>query len=325
MNRQDAKSLVHYQETTGMEKIAVERSIWIAAPRQRVWQAVTEPEQIPQWLFPALPGALMKRDDSGKLSMSMGPMDADVAVLEDMNSPRQVTSRGLPDRLLATTYTLDEEKDGTRITVTMTGFEALPEDERRDRLNLSGAAWEQTLENLKAHVAGEALPYPYASVASLFGYWREVKEKVLVERSIWIHAPRERVWQAITDPAQVEQWFSPGTQWRGTGLKVGGRLSVYNAETDSDMYVQVIEAVDPLYQLVTRSEPEPGETPTTTTWNLREENNGTRLTLIYSGYELMPVETRNQQMEQNTFGFGMMMANLKAVIEGESLPFPGGF
>ena len=29
-----------------MEKLTIERSIWIAAPRERVWQAVTDPAQI---------------------------------------------------------------------------------------------------------------------------------------------------------------------------------------------------------------------------------------------------------------------------------------
>lgn len=32
-----------------METLAVERTIWINARRERVWQAVTESEQIRQW------------------------------------------------------------------------------------------------------------------------------------------------------------------------------------------------------------------------------------------------------------------------------------
>jgi hypothetical protein len=60
-------------------------------------------------------------------------------------------------------------------------------------------------------------------------------------------------------------------------------------------------------------------------WRLAEENGGTRLTLIYSGYELMPEATRQQRMEENTFGFGMMLENLQAYIEGKVLPYPQGF
>ena len=39
-----------------MEKMSIERSIWIDAPRERVWQAMTEPQQIAQWFLPAMPG-----------------------------------------------------------------------------------------------------------------------------------------------------------------------------------------------------------------------------------------------------------------------------
>src|SRR5262245_25152979 len=116
-----------------IEKLAVVRSIWIAAPRERVWEAVTEPEQVAQWFLPSSLGAQMKRDDTGKLYVCMGPMEVEVAVLEAADPPHRVTSRSMPDRLLATTYQFDQEKDGTRVTVTMTGFEALPEDARQER------------------------------------------------------------------------------------------------------------------------------------------------------------------------------------------------
>jgi uncharacterized protein YndB with AHSA1/START domain len=306
-----------------MEKQAVERTIWIAAPRQRIWEAITDPEKIPLWLLPALPGAVVKRDESDRLSVRIGEMEAGFAVFESLDPPRQVTSRSLPDALLATTYTLEDEKGGTRVTVTMTGFESLPEDARDDRVTLSGASWDQALANLKAHVGGADLPFPQAAVAPLFGYWRESTKKLAVERSIWIAAPRQRVWEAITDPEQVGQWFSPGTHWRGTGPKVGGTLSVYNPETNTDMYVQIIDVVDPPNRLVTHSAPP--DIPHVTTWTLVEENGGTRLTLTYTGFELEPDESRWINMEQNAFGFGMMLGNLKAHIDGVSLPYPQGF
>lgn len=309
-----------------MEQTTLERSIWIDAPRERVWQAVTEPEQIQQWFLPAALGATMQRDDQNRLSVSFGPMSARIALFEAIDPPRQFTTSALPDRLLATTYALEDDNGGTRLTVTMSGFEALPEDSRHDRLNLTGAGWEQALANLKAFVAGAEKPYPYAGVAALFGFVREPKEKIAVERSIWIKAPRERVWKAITDPDQITSWFSPGTQWRGTGLKVGGQISVYNPEMDKDMYIQVVEHLDPPRQLITRSVPEEaGEVPHITIWSLDEENGGTRLLLTYTGYELESADTRQQNMEQNAFGFGMMLENLKAVVEDQPLPFPGGF
>jgi uncharacterized protein YndB with AHSA1/START domain len=306
-------------------KLELERSTWIAAPRERVWQAITEPEQLEQWFLPPSLGARMTRDEDGTLSVGLGPMKANVAVLQDVEPPKQVTTFGLPDRLIAITYTLEEENDGTRVRVILRGGESLSGSAVEERLAPSGEAWEMALANLKAYVEGQELPYPYASQAAIYGYRRESKEKFSIERSIWIAAPRERVWRAITDPEQLEKWFSPGTKWEGTGLKVGGRLFVLNAETGAEMYGQVIETLEPPHLLITRSIPEQSEVVHVTTWQLEEENSGTRLTLTHSGYELERVEARAISMEQNAFGFGMMLENVAAYIEGKDLPYPQGF
>jgi uncharacterized protein YndB with AHSA1/START domain len=252
-------------------------------------------------------------------------MEAAVAVQEGAKSPYQVITRGLPDELVTSTFILEEVQGGTQVTVTMSGFESLPEDSRQDHLAPSGAAWEKALENLKAYLAGAELPFPEGYVAALFGYRRESKKIFGVERSIWIDASRERVWKAITDPEQIEQWFSPGTKWRTTETEAGTQLSVYDPESDSDMYIQIVELVEPPYRLITRTNPEPPEAIHTTTWSLEEENGGTRLLLTYTGYEQEPEETRHPNIEQNAFGFGMMLENLKANIEGANLPYPGGF
>jgi uncharacterized protein YndB with AHSA1/START domain len=133
------------------------------------------------------------------------------------------------------------------------------------------------------------------------------------------------VWQAITDPAEIQKWFSPGTEWRGTGLHVGATLSVVDPETGADTHMQVIDVVDPPVLIVTRTIGEPSEPSYVTDWKLAEEDGGTRLSLTYSGYETQPEEGRGDLMEQNAFGFGMMLTNLKAQVEGEALPFPFGF
>jgi len=50
-----------------MEQLKVERSIWIDAPRERVWQAITDPANLAQRLLPPALGADMKRDANGNL------------------------------------------------------------------------------------------------------------------------------------------------------------------------------------------------------------------------------------------------------------------
>ena len=307
-----------------MEQPKVERSIWIDAPREKVWQAITDPAELAQWLLPPMLGADMKRDADDILFVSMGGMEIPVATLEEIDAPRQVRICGLPDRLIATIYRLEEEKDGTRVTVTMSGFERLPADARQDRLATSGAAWEKALANLKAYLTGTSLPFPEGYVAALFGYRRESEKSFAVERSIWIAAPRERVWSAITDPAQLEMWFSPGTSWKLTTLDVGGKMFIPDPETGVETNVQVIQLVDWPRRFVTHSLAAPGSAEATA-YLLQEENNGTRLTITNSGYELLPEDARWSTMEQNAFGFGMMLENLRAYVENQDLPTPGGF
>jgi uncharacterized protein YndB with AHSA1/START domain len=309
-----------------MTPIAVERTIWIDAPCEKVWQAISDPSQIIQWFLPNLPGAQMTRTSESKIAVQLGPMSVDFMVVEKVVELEQFTFRTLPDRIITTTYMLEDENDGTRVSVKASGFEALSDNVQEERLKLSGANWEKVLKNLNAFVMAEALPNPQAFVGPLFGYWRETKTTLAAERSIWINCPPERVWKAITDPKQLQMWFSPTTQWKLSALELGGRLYVQDAETGTEKYVEIIEVLDPPYRLATRHVPEgPSTVVKGKTYTLKEENGGTRLTVTLSGYEQEPEESRWNDMEQNTFGFGMMLQNTKAYLEGQELPFPFGF
>ena len=75
-----------------MEQIKVERSIWINASRERVWQAITDPADLAQWLLPPALGAEMKRDANDTIFVSMGGMEIPMAILEEVEQPRHVRS-----------------------------------------------------------------------------------------------------------------------------------------------------------------------------------------------------------------------------------------
>ncbi len=311
-----------------MQNLLVEHRIQIKASRERVWEALTNPEQLIQWFTPSLGmmGAAMKRDDSDKLSIHFGEMGTDFAQLRLSEAQHQVSINGLPDNLLTATYKLDSQGDATDVTVTLNGLEALPENAREDRLDLSRDAWGKALANLKAYIEGTDLPNPMALTSPLFGYWREMGNQLALERSIWTAAAPEQVWQAIVDPAQIQAWFSPNTVWNLSAEGVGGKIYVKNEETGGEMYVEVIETFDIPNELTTQAIPEAPDTVVKTkTYTLREENRGTRLTLTLAGYEQEAEETRWAHMEQDTSGFGMMLQNTKAHLEGKDLPFPWGF
>lgn len=302
------------------------RSLVIDAPPADVWRALTEPAQLVKWFVPNLPGAEMALDEAGRLTVHMGPMTMDLATLRVLEPECRATLRALPDELLTITYTLAAAGAGTELTVALTGLEALPAAARTDRLGLVEAAWDKALHNLAAHLAGGDLPFPQAYVGPLLGLWREPEQQIAIERSIWIKAPRARVWQALTDPQQFQQWFSPTTPWVLTQLAVGGRLYVSDPETKAELYTSIIEVLDPPVQFVLRHPNDtPGAGDKRTNYTLTEENGGTRLTLLYLGYELDEADARWAAMEQSTFGFGLMLQNIQALLEGRPLPMPGGF
>ena len=151
-----------------MEKVAVERSIWVAAQPERAWQAVTEPEHLDRWYatyyrweIPALQvGAPVKF--YGKDADTQA--DIQLATIEVIDPPHQFTlrwqsSQEYPAVSLVTSFLLAEEKGGTRVTIHESGYENVPEDERQQWLDNTGHGYSMSMENLKAHLEGRPIPH----------------------------------------------------------------------------------------------------------------------------------------------------------------------
>jgi uncharacterized protein YndB with AHSA1/START domain len=138
-------------------------------------------------------------------------------------------------------------------------------------------------------------------------------DKLTVERSIWINASRERVWSAITDPEQLGIWFAPGAKWEIPNLKIGGTVKFYNTETD--IAVHIIEVLNPPREFSLSWEEE--GRGMRTTFLLEEEKNGTRVTIVESGFELLREEIRQKRFNETTKGYGMSLQNLKAHVEAQ--------
>jgi uncharacterized protein YndB with AHSA1/START domain len=138
-----------------MEPFKVERSIWINAPRERVWRAVTETEEIKQW---------WGNDDWEITALEVGatvkfgdPDDLLLATVAVVDRPREFSIQWPPQPqyhsiAMVTTYRLEEENGGTRVTVTETGFEALPDDIRQKRFDSTAQGYETVLADLKVYV-----------------------------------------------------------------------------------------------------------------------------------------------------------------------------
>jgi uncharacterized protein YndB with AHSA1/START domain len=137
------------------EAFSVRRTIRIAAPVEKVWAAITEPEHISRWFGRAqFDGA-----DAGARGTLTWPGEKPTPVrIEAIDAPREVSYRwgsddasgDVPDDLdehsTVFTFTLIEVPGGTELTVVETGFETTSDPAANLESHRSG--WNDELDKL---------------------------------------------------------------------------------------------------------------------------------------------------------------------------------
>lgn len=144
-------------------------------------------------------------------------------------------------------------------------------------------------------------------------------EDLVVECSIWIAAPPERVWQAVTEPEQLAQWYAPGSPWEIPQLTADATVKFHN--TPTEILLATIETADPPQHFSLRWEPEEDGTVLTTSFILTAENDGTRVTIRETGFETLAADIRRSRIEQTAAGYGLSLENLKVYLIGEAVPY----
>jgi uncharacterized protein YndB with AHSA1/START domain len=146
------------------DTFSVRRTIRIAAPIEKVWTAVTEPEHISKWFgLTVLVGT--GAGASGTISFpDYGTVPLRV---EAMDAPRMVSYRWgnddaadqLPDAVdtdqsTVFTFTLEAVPDGTELTVVETGFDRTSDPAANLASHAEG--WVSELDKLVALLEGDA-------------------------------------------------------------------------------------------------------------------------------------------------------------------------
>ena len=132
----------------------VRRELEIRAPRERVWSALTEPEQLVQW-FPTK-RAEMELRPGGPAVLEWEEATADAVV--DMVEPRRLVFRwrpaGLGRPFTTVSFTLEEIADGasTRILLVESGFASLPDQIEQQSQKGNDEGWAHELQELKDYV-----------------------------------------------------------------------------------------------------------------------------------------------------------------------------
>ena len=141
----------------------IQKSIILRAPRSRVWQALTDPNQFGQWFGTRLAGRFAPGQTiRGPITIPKYEHLAFQVVVEQMEPERLFSWRwqpgGNPDvnpaePMTLVVFELEEVPEGTRLTVTESGFDQIPVDRRSKAYRGNEAGWNGQLENITRYLA----------------------------------------------------------------------------------------------------------------------------------------------------------------------------
>jgi uncharacterized protein YndB with AHSA1/START domain len=139
-----------------------------------------------------------------------------------------------------------------------------------------------------------------------------------IEKQIVLEAPRARVWRALTDVRQFNEWF--GVQLTSPfrpGAVVTGRITFPGAEhLTMTAWVETMEperrfsfrwhpyAIDPAVDYS-------GEPTTLVTFTLEDVEGGTRLTVVESGFDAIPESRRVAAFRGNAEGWAIQVERVR--------------
>nr|WP_264373557.1 SRPBCC domain-containing protein [Paenibacillus psychroresistens] len=129
-----------------------------------MWKAVTEAEQLSKWYSPGSPWEIPLLQVGETAYFHHSPNSYHVgtevvtmqATIEIVDAPNRFALRwelDSTDVVMITTFILVKENDGTRVTITETGYET------REQAKPTEAGYAMSLENLQAHLEGKSLPH----------------------------------------------------------------------------------------------------------------------------------------------------------------------
>lgn len=142
----------------------IEKTIDLRAPVARVWRALTDSAEFGTWFRVALEGPFAEGEPCrGRITYpGYEHLVFEVQVVR-IDEPRlfaftwhpyaidpQVDYSGEPSTLVE--FRLVPTSDGTRLTITESGFDALPAERRDEAFRMNEGGWQAQGDNIRAHV-----------------------------------------------------------------------------------------------------------------------------------------------------------------------------
>ena len=143
-----------------------------------------------------------------------------------------------------------------------------------------------------------------------------------IEKTIDLDAPIDRVWRALTDHEEFGAWFRVKLDGPFVPGEVAtGRITYPGYEHFKwEARIQAMEAPR-LFSFTWRPyaiDPDvdySAETPTLVEFRLEPLGDGTRLSVIESGFDAVPSHRREEAFRMNDRGWATQVQNIKAHVE----------
>ncbi|HEX4354787.1 MAG TPA: SRPBCC family protein [Polyangiales bacterium] len=145
-----------------------------------------------------------------------------------------------------------------------------------------------------------------------------------IEKEITLKAPRSRVWRALTDAEEFGTWFRVKLEGRfEPGARLAGRITHPGYE-HLRLELQ-IDRIDPEHYFSYRWHPhaiEKGvdytkEPTTLVEFRLTEVPGGTKLTIVESGFDGVPIERREQAYRGNAAGWSQQLTHIEQHVAAQ--------
>jgi uncharacterized protein YndB with AHSA1/START domain len=276
----------------------VEKTLDLRAPRSRVWRAISNPREFGTWFGLGEPLELEGTFEPGGriLVRWAGRQDLELfCTVESVEPERRLAFRWVPYEIAdgddparhPTTLIEMQLADidaGTRLTISESGFAALPADKQYKR-EQNGMGWAIQLQSIAQHVLG--------------GITVQVVDRIA--------KPPAEVFDAIVDPAKMTQYFIT----RGSSrLTREGKVTWEWADVDAKLEVEIAQ-----YEQDRKIGLAWSATgyPTKVTLMVEPDGTGTKLTAAEAPFAL--TEDGARRAMQQTQGWTDFCCCLKAYLD----------
>lgn len=211
-----------------------------------LWQAITNPERAGRWL-----ASLTIDDDDVTLGFDGGSSRS--GKILECDAPHRLRVVLQPDTADQSflVVTLDATNAGTTLVMQQDGLSPI-------WAALYAAGWQHHAERLDVATGGSAtqtpmpelLPaYREAEAASVAGWITRTDDGAQVELERVIGAQRAEVWDALTNPARIGNWWWPVVEWpddpaRSRGLESGDAFALGDATMAQPQRFEVADLDD---------------------------------------------------------------------------------